>query len=35
VRRHFIDLLEPEQLAQLEKALKPIAEHLRAQRGRL
>ncbi|GAA3218546.1 hypothetical protein GCM10020256_22540 [Streptomyces thermocoprophilus] len=34
VRRHFIDLLDPESLTQLDKALKPIAEHLRAQRGR-
>ncbi len=29
VRRHFIDLLAPEALTELDKALKPIAEHLR------
>ncbi|GGW87773.1 transcriptional regulator [Streptomyces malachitofuscus] len=34
VRRHFIDLLSPEALIELDKALKPIAEHLRGQRGR-
>ncbi|MER5839618.1 MULTISPECIES: MarR family winged helix-turn-helix transcriptional regulator [Streptomyces] len=34
VRRHFIDLLSPEALSELDKALKPIAEHLRDQRGR-
>ncbi|MET9772654.1 MarR family transcriptional regulator [Streptomyces sp. NPDC006367] len=34
VRRHFIDLLAPEALAELDKALRPIADHLRAQRGR-
>ncbi|MFE9926150.1 MarR family winged helix-turn-helix transcriptional regulator [Streptomyces sp. NPDC005774] len=34
VRRHFIDLLSPETLGELDKALKPIAEHLRDQRGR-
>jgi hypothetical protein len=34
VRRHFIDLLSPEALTELDKALKPVAEHLREQRGR-
>jgi hypothetical protein len=34
VRRHFIDLLSPEALIELDKGLKPIAEHLRGQRGR-
>jgi DNA-binding MarR family transcriptional regulator len=34
VRRHFIDLVPPESLTELDKALKPIAEHLRGQRGR-
>ncbi len=34
VRRHFIDLLTPETLAELHASLMPIAEHLRAQRGR-
>ncbi|MGW0185642.1 MarR family winged helix-turn-helix transcriptional regulator, partial [Streptomyces sp. NPDC003362] len=34
VRRHFIDLLSPEALTELDKALKPIAEHLRGHRGR-
>ncbi|WAX77873.1 MarR family winged helix-turn-helix transcriptional regulator [Streptomyces sp. KMM 9044] len=34
VRRHFIDLLSPETLGELDKALKPIAEHLRGERGR-
>src|SRR5690606_14523528 len=34
VRRHFIDLLAPESLTDRDKALKPIAEHLRGQRGR-
>lgn len=33
VRRHFIDLLSPEAMAELDKALKPIAQHLRGQRG--
>ncbi|GGZ76719.1 MarR family winged helix-turn-helix transcriptional regulator [Streptomyces echinoruber] len=35
VRRHFIDLLSPESLTELDKALKPVAEHLRGLRGRL
>ena len=34
VRRHFIDLVSPESLSELDKTLKPIAEHLRGQRGR-
>lgn len=34
VRRHFMDLLSPEALADLHKSLTPIAEHLRGQRGR-
>ncbi|MFD5556672.1 MULTISPECIES: MarR family winged helix-turn-helix transcriptional regulator [unclassified Streptomyces] len=35
VRRHFIDLIGPEDLETLHKSLTPIAEHLRVQRGRL
>ncbi|WP_407841550.1 MarR family winged helix-turn-helix transcriptional regulator [Streptomyces sp. DSM 116496] len=34
VRRHFIDLLPPEALAALRAALAPVAEHLRAGRGK-
>lgn len=34
VRRHFIDRLSPGTLGELEKTLKPIAGHLRAERGR-
>lgn len=34
VRRHFIDLMTPEALAQLRASLGPIAQHLRTQRGR-
>ncbi|MCP3757105.1 MarR family winged helix-turn-helix transcriptional regulator [Streptomyces sp. NPDC056773] len=34
VRRHFIDLLPPEALAALRAALTPVAEHLRAGRGK-
>ncbi|MFF8287740.1 MarR family winged helix-turn-helix transcriptional regulator [Streptomyces sp. NPDC016309] len=34
VRRHFIDLLSPEALADLRKALTPIAEQLRGLRGK-
>jgi DNA-binding MarR family transcriptional regulator len=33
VRRHFIGLLPPEELTALHKALTPVAEHLRAERG--
>ncbi|ADI06871.1 MarR family transcriptional regulator [Streptomyces bingchenggensis BCW-1] len=35
VRKHFIDLLSPEALDALHTSLTPIAEHLRAQRGRV
>jgi DNA-binding MarR family transcriptional regulator len=35
VRRHFIDLLPPEALAGIQAAFAPMAEHLRAQRGRV
>lgn len=35
VRRHFIDLLSPEGLEDLRAALAPIADHLRARRGRV
>ena len=35
VRKHFIDLLSPEALADLRKALDPVAEHLRGHRGKL
>ncbi|GHJ36094.1 MarR family winged helix-turn-helix transcriptional regulator [Streptomyces sp. TS71-3] len=34
VRRHFIDLMSPEALAELRASLTPVADHLRAQRGR-
>jgi DNA-binding MarR family transcriptional regulator len=34
VRRHFFDLLPPEDLEQLHKSLRPVAEHLRGQRGK-
>jgi DNA-binding MarR family transcriptional regulator len=34
VRGHFIDLLPKEQLAALQKALAPVAEHLRSLPGR-
>jgi DNA-binding MarR family transcriptional regulator len=34
VRRHFIDLLPPEELEALRAALAPVADHLRAHRGR-
>ncbi|MFI5760355.1 MULTISPECIES: MarR family winged helix-turn-helix transcriptional regulator [unclassified Streptomyces] len=34
VRRHFIDLLPPDALAALRAALGPVAEHLRAGRGK-
>lgn len=34
VRQHFIDLMSPQALSELHKALTPVAEHLRAQRGR-
>ncbi|MEU1666919.1 MarR family winged helix-turn-helix transcriptional regulator [Streptomyces sparsogenes] len=35
VRKHFIDLLSPEALEAVHDSLTPIAEHLRAQRGRV
>ncbi|GAA1704700.1 MULTISPECIES: MarR family winged helix-turn-helix transcriptional regulator [Streptomyces violaceusniger group] len=35
VRSHFIDLLAPEDLKALYGSLVPVAEHLRAQRGRV
>jgi DNA-binding MarR family transcriptional regulator len=34
VRAHFIDLITPEDLAAYQRALAPVAEHLRAERGR-
>ncbi|MFJ2020970.1 MarR family winged helix-turn-helix transcriptional regulator [Streptomyces nodosus] len=34
VRRHFIDLMSPEDLEQVHRSLRPIAEHLRCQRGK-
>ncbi|WLQ36344.1 MarR family transcriptional regulator [Streptomyces castrisilvae] len=33
VRKHFMDLLTPDALAELHAALAPVAEHLRGQRG--
>jgi DNA-binding MarR family transcriptional regulator len=35
VRRHFIDLLSPEALADLRESLTPVADHLRGRRGKL
>ncbi|AVZ75350.1 MarR family transcriptional regulator [Streptomyces lunaelactis] len=35
VRKHFIDMLTPEALADLRESLGPVAEHLRGQRGKL
>ncbi|ALC20796.1 MarR family winged helix-turn-helix transcriptional regulator [Streptomyces pristinaespiralis] len=35
VRKHFIDLLSPEALAELRESLTPVAEHLRGRRGKL
>ncbi|MDT0547412.1 MULTISPECIES: MarR family transcriptional regulator [Streptomyces] len=35
VRKHFIDLLSPEALEAVHDSLNPIADHLRAQRGRV
>lgn len=35
VRRHFIDLLAPADLEALYASLVPVADHLRAQRGRV
>ncbi|KAB8164578.1 MarR family transcriptional regulator [Streptomyces sp. 3MP-14] len=34
VRQHFIDLLSPGDLAALDRALRPVAEHLHRRRGR-
>lgn len=34
VRAHFIDLLTPEDLSHYHRALQPVAEHLREERGR-
>ncbi|HET6356614.1 MULTISPECIES: MarR family winged helix-turn-helix transcriptional regulator [unclassified Streptomyces] len=34
VRKHFIDLLSPEALAELRDSLSPVAEHLRGRRGK-
>ncbi|MGD6743257.1 MarR family winged helix-turn-helix transcriptional regulator [Streptomyces sp. BH106] len=34
VRRHFVDLISPQELGGLRQALSPIAEHLRSQRGK-
>jgi len=35
VRKHFIDLLAPDALADLRESLTPVAEHLRGRRGKL
>jgi DNA-binding MarR family transcriptional regulator len=35
VRKHFIDLMSPEALAELRASLAPVAEHLRGRRGRI
>ncbi|GAA3375779.1 MarR family transcriptional regulator [Streptomyces sannanensis] len=35
VRRHFIDLLSSEALADLRESLAPVAEHLRDKRGKI
>jgi DNA-binding MarR family transcriptional regulator len=35
VRRHFIDRMSPEDLAHLYETLRPVAEKLRTERGRL
>ncbi|MCT9091428.1 MarR family transcriptional regulator [Streptomyces sp. ASQP_92] len=35
VRRHFIDLLSSEALADLRESLGPVAEHLRGHRGKI
>ncbi|MFJ1744966.1 MarR family winged helix-turn-helix transcriptional regulator [Streptomyces sp. NPDC088116] len=35
VRRHFINLLSPEALAELRASLMPVAEHLRGRRGKI
>ncbi|UED83994.1 MarR family winged helix-turn-helix transcriptional regulator [Streptomyces profundus] len=33
-RRHFVDLLTPEDLAALDRALRPVADHLHQRRGK-
>ncbi|TXS56954.1 MarR family winged helix-turn-helix transcriptional regulator [Streptomyces sp. t39] len=35
VRKHFIDMMSPEALAELRASLTPVAEHLRGRRGKL
>jgi DNA-binding MarR family transcriptional regulator len=35
VRKHFIDMIPPEALADLRASLSPVAEHLRGRRGKL
>ncbi|RKN09342.1 MarR family winged helix-turn-helix transcriptional regulator [Streptomyces radicis] len=35
VRRHFVDLLAPDDLQTLRRSLAPVAEHLHRERGRL
>jgi DNA-binding MarR family transcriptional regulator len=35
VRRHFIDRMDPADLSRLESTLRPVAEKLRAERGRI
>ncbi|MFI1394894.1 MarR family winged helix-turn-helix transcriptional regulator [Streptomyces sp. NPDC020681] len=35
VRKHFIDLLTPEALAELRASLSPVADHLRGRRGKV
>lgn len=35
VRKHFIDMVPPEALADLRASLSPVAEHLRGRRGKL
>ncbi|MQS34602.1 MarR family winged helix-turn-helix transcriptional regulator [Streptomyces katsurahamanus] len=35
VRKHFIDLMTPEALADLRESLTPVADHLRGKRGKV
>ncbi|GLF94717.1 MarR family winged helix-turn-helix transcriptional regulator [Streptomyces yaizuensis] len=35
VRKHFIDLMNPEALADLRRSLGPVADHLRGRRGKI
>ncbi len=35
VRKHFIDMLTPEALADLRESLSPVADHLRGRRGKV